>query len=156
MKSEGTEQVKLFFVYMPEDKPIQKELNKYLQPLIHRGMIVLWGEREIQSGLDWRSITPSQIKTADLIILLVTPSLITSDYCSSSEMNDLLKRHQAGEIFVLPVIIRSVDITATSLTNIQVFHANGKALLESHNRDQAFMEVFTKIREIVHLLQSRE
>lgn len=155
MKSEGTEQVKLFFVYMPEDKPIQRELNKYLQPLIRRGMITLWGEREIQSGLDWRSITPSQIKTADLIILLVTPSLITSNYCSSLEMNDMLKRHQAGEIFVLPVMIRPVDWNVTPPANIQVFPSSGNALSESHNRDQAFMEVLTKIREIVHLLQSR-
>jgi hypothetical protein len=50
-----------------------------------------------------------QLNTAHVILLLVSPDFLASDYCYEIEMARALERHERGEAVVVPIIIRPVD-----------------------------------------------
>ena len=147
---------KLFYVYTPEDKVIKKELEAHLSPLIRAHMITIWGEREIQSGLDWHKTITSRLETADLIVFMISPSFMASNYMAGSEMYQILESHKRGDAYVLPILIGSVDWTHTPLNELQIFPPNGKPLSMESDPDNAFSQIVQKIREVILLLQTRD
>lgn len=64
---------------------------------ISRGMMV------------WGSEIDEHLNTADIILLLVSSDFIDSDYCYDVEMKRALKRHEAEDARVIPIILRPVD-----------------------------------------------
>src|ERR1035438_7136188 len=49
------------------------------------------------------------LNLADLILLLVGPDFLGSDYCYHKELARALERHKRHEAHVIPVIVRPVD-----------------------------------------------
>ena len=59
--------------------------------------------------MDWEREIDIQLNTANLILLLISPPFIASEYCYTVEMQRALERHQSGTARVIPILLRSVD-----------------------------------------------
>src|SRR2546421_9745171 len=106
---DGASPVIVFYSYAHEDESLRNELEKHLSLLQRRGIITTWHDRKIVPGTDWAYAIDSHLNEATIILLLVSPDFMASDYCYSIEMDRALKRHQAGKARVIPIILRSVD-----------------------------------------------
>jgi hypothetical protein len=49
------------------------------------------------------------LQDASIILLLVSPDFLASDYCYSMEMQWALERHHTGESHVIPILLRPTD-----------------------------------------------
>ena len=51
----------------------------------------------------------ANLDAADVILLLISPDFIASDYCYEREMKRAMERHRKSEARVIPVILRPCD-----------------------------------------------
>jgi len=75
------EKVKIFYCYAHEDKALRNELEKHLSPLKRLDQITDWCDREIIAGTNWKQEIDRNLHTADVILLLLSPSFMASDFC---------------------------------------------------------------------------
>jgi hypothetical protein len=99
----------LFFSYSHVDEDLRDQLETHLSGLRRQGIISSWHDRRITAGEDFGAAIDSQINAANVILLLVSPDFIASDYCYEREMKRALERHQQGDARVIPVILRPCD-----------------------------------------------
>ncbi len=75
------EPVSLFHSYSHRDEEHLDDLREHLAPLRRDGVINEWHDREIGAGGEWKGEIDERLKTADIILLLISPAFLDSDYC---------------------------------------------------------------------------
>src|SRR2546428_828141 len=99
---------KLFFCYAHEDEVFLYKIKMHLMQLQQQGIIDTWHERDITAGTEWEHRVDRHLNSAHIILLLVSPYFMDSDYCYSTEMMKALERHKWGEARVIPIILSPV------------------------------------------------
>src|SRR5256714_6146191 len=100
--------VKIFFCYAHEDEELLNKLKSHLRPLQRQGLIDVWHDRDINAGTEWEQEISHHLNTAQVILLLISPDFMDSDYCYGVEMQRAIERHARGEALVIPIILRYV------------------------------------------------
>jgi WD40 repeat protein len=146
--------VKIFFCYAREDELLLNKLKTHLQPLQREGLIEVWYDRDISAGTEWETEIKERLNAAQIVLLLVSPDSMDSDYCYSIEMKRALERRVRGEAEVIPVILRPVYWHGEPLGKLQALPKDGKPVtdLDWYNLDRAFYDVATGIRKVLKLL----
>src|SRR5205085_5289211 len=103
MTTEPVQSIELFYSYAHEDERLRKELEKHLALMKRQKLISAWHDRNIGAGTEWANEIDTHLNTARIILLLISPDFIASDYCYSIEMTRALERHKAGEARVIPI-----------------------------------------------------
>jgi len=81
--------VKIFFCYAHEDELLLNKLKTHLSSLQRQGLIDVLHGRNISAGAEWEHQIKEQLNTAQVILLLVSPDFMDSDYCYGIEMQRL-------------------------------------------------------------------
>lgn len=139
----------VFISYAHEDKHYVAGLLKHLSNLIRQGLISKWYDGDILPGTEWRAQIMNHVKTDQIILLLISADFIASDFCYSVEMGEALKRHDAGQARVIPIILRPTDWQGTPFAKIQVLPSSAKAVSTWSDRDSAFIDVVNGIRRAI-------
>lgn len=139
--------IEVFFSYAHEDETLRDELAKQLKLLERQRMISAWHDRQIVAGSEWGNDIDSHLDSAQIILLLVSPDFLASDYCWDIEVKRAMERHEAGEACVIPIILRPVDYwQEASFGKLQALPTNAKPVTLWENRDEAFRVVAQGIR----------
>jgi hypothetical protein len=101
--------LELFFSYAHGDQQLRDRLEKHLSSLKNEGVIGTWHDGKLVAGQELDAGIMERLKTADIILLLVSPDFMSSYYCYEKEMAIALERHQNGTAKVIPVILRPID-----------------------------------------------
>ena len=144
--------VKVFISYAHEDNALRDQLVKHLAILKRQGTIRTWHDREIVPGTDWAGQIDAHLETAQLILLLISPDFVSSDYCYEVELKRALERHEAGQAMVIPVILRPVMWSNTPFAKLQALPTDGRAVTSWSDRDAAFLTVAEGIRGVIESL----
>src|SRR5882762_11279876 len=99
------EPVSLFLSYAHEDEALRNELEKHLSLLQRQGVITTWHDRQIVPGTEWAQAINTHLEEASIILLLISPSFLASDYCYGVEMKRALERHDQGLACVVPLLL---------------------------------------------------
>lgn len=140
---------KVFISYEHEDRELRKRLEKHLSPLIHEGKITIWKYEEIPAGANWKNQIDTHIDEADIILLLVSPNFIASEYCWGNEVSKALELHKAEKAHVIPILLKPIDWKNTPLGKLQALPAGARPVTEWPNKDTALNDVAQGIRSIV-------
>src|SRR6266567_3604987 len=81
-----------------------KALEASLKLLRQQGLIELWHERDIKPGAISEQEKQKHLQTARIFLLLVSIDFMNLDFCYSQDMKHLIRRHEAGEIYVIPIL----------------------------------------------------
>lgn len=141
--------VKIFFCYAHEDEEFLNKLKTHLRPLQRQGLIDVWHDRDISAGTEWEEEIGGQLNTAQIILLLVSPDFMNSDYCYGIEMNLAIERHKRKEARVIPIILRPVYWKGAPFSNLQTLPKYGKPVTSWSNQDEAFNDLANQIIEVV-------
>src|SRR5262249_20597025 len=132
-----------------EDEPLRDELSKHLKSLMRQGLIKEWYDRQILAGTDWASTINKHLQDASIILLLVSPDFLASDYCYGMEMQQALEQHHTGESHVIPILLRPADWQGTPFANLQCLPREAKPVTSWSNRDDAFLDITQGIRALI-------
>jgi hypothetical protein len=144
-----TEPVELFYSYAHEDEKLRKKLETHLSTLRREGLIVGWHDRNISAGSEWAEEIDERLRRAKIILLLISPDFIASDYCYGIEMKLALERHEKGEARVIPVILRPADLKDTPFMKLQALPRNALPVVKWRSQDDAFVDIAQGIRRVV-------
>ena len=140
--------VKIFFCYAHEDEQLLNKLKNHLFPLKRTGLIDIWHDRDISAGTDWEQQIKSHLNEAQIILLLVSPDFMVSDYCYGIELQRALERHDLGEARVIPVILRHVYWQGV-LGKLQALPTDARPVKSWPDLDEAFYNVTEGIRKVI-------
>ncbi len=141
--------VEIFCCYARKDQQLLDELKTHLKPLQRQGLIRIWNDTDISPGANWEVEIHKYLDAAQVILLLMSPDFINSEYCYSIEMDRAMKLYEQGKAYVIPVILRPTDWEYTPFSKLQVLPKEGKPLTTWNNRDEAFLNVAKGIRKVI-------
>ncbi len=146
----------IFVSYSHRDEALRSSLETHLALLKREGSIRTWHDRRIGTGREWEGEIDRHLESADLVLLLISPDFVASDYCIDREMVRALERHETGEAQVVPVILRPADWQTTAFARLQALPRDGRAITTWRTQDEAFADVVRGIRSVVAELRSTE
>src|SRR2546430_10958685 len=79
-------QITVFYSYAHADKRLRKQLETHLGLLRQQGLIATWHDRQIVPGTDWAQEIDTHLATAHVILLLISPDFLASNYCYGVEL----------------------------------------------------------------------
>ncbi len=138
--------ISVFFSYSHEDEQLRNQLEQQLAILKRQNVIATWHDRRITAGEVIDHAISSNLEMANIILLLVSPAFLASDYCYDREMQRAMERHEAGEAVAIPVILRPCDWQGTPFGKLLATPTDGKPVTQWADRDLAFLEVTKAIR----------
>lgn len=141
--------VEVFFSYSHKDKQLRDDLEEHLALLRRQGVVSGWHDREILPGQEWAAKIDEHLESARLILLLISPSFLASDYCYDIEMKRAMERHEKGEAVVIPVIVRPCDWKSGPFAKLAALPANWVAVTSWANKDEAWTDVAQGIRRAI-------
>lgn len=144
-----TKAKKLFFCYAREDELSRGELEKQLKQLMRENKIVTWYDRNISAGDDWKAVIDENLETSDIILLLISPDFLSSDYIHEVEMKRALERNDAGEAAVIPIMVRPVAILNEKLRKLQALPRDGRFVSKWDDPDEAWAHIASEINEVI-------
>ena len=147
--------IRLFLSYAHSDENYRNELAKHLKILQRQGIIEIWHDRCLLPGDEWAIGIDENLRSADIILLLVSVDFINSEYCFALEMNEAMARHDHGEAVVIPVILRPCHWTGLPFGKLQAATREGKPVEKYPSYDEAFLEIIQGIEAVAKNLSTQ-
>ncbi len=143
--------VEIFCCYARKDQLLLVDLKNHLKLWERQSLITIWADTDITPGTNWEKEIARHVNSAHIILFLVSPDFLASDYCYSIEMQRAMERYEHGEVCVIPIILRSCAWEEAPFSKIQALPANAKPVVSSgwHIPDEAFTDVARGIRKVV-------
>jgi TIR domain len=139
--------LEIFCCYARRDQGLLEELKTHMIPLQRQGLITVWSDTDISPGTNWEDEIDKHLNSAHIILLLVSPSFIASEYCYSKEMKRAIDRHKQGEARIIPIILRPVDWKNTPFGKLQCLPTGAIPVTEWRNRSKAFLDITLGIKK---------
>lgn len=76
--------IEIFCCYAREDQTLLEHLKKHLMLLQWRGLVSIWSDTNINAGDEWEKAIHAHLDTAHIILLLISPDFMASEYCLSN------------------------------------------------------------------------
>lgn len=148
--------IKIFICFAPEDVKLYKGLEQQLQAASRHRSIELCSN-EMSAGSDWKAEAESHLKTAHIILLLVSPDFMGSDYCYLVQAKLAMERHKRGDAIVIPIILSPTDWQGASFGKLKALPADAPSITTGLWRTQveAFYDVTKGILEVVRTLDTK-
>jgi TIR domain len=149
-------QVKISFCYAHEDEAHLNKLKTHLKPLQRESLIDIWHDRDTSAGAEWEQVIKEQLNKAQIILLLVSPNFMESDYCYSNEMKQALERHERREVRVIPIILRPTRWRKSPFAKLQALPKDAKPVTNWSDPDEVYRNSIDGIHSVIEELVSGE
>jgi hypothetical protein len=149
------EPIEIFISYSHKDDDLREELVTHLSNLRRQGKISAWHDRAIEAGSQWETQIKSKLESAQIILLLISPPFMASDYCYDIEMQQAVHRHDQGNTRVIPIILRPVDWKDSPISKLKALPKDAKPVTQWGDRDTAFLDIVNGIRKVVDSLANK-
>jgi tetratricopeptide (TPR) repeat protein len=132
-----------------EDEALWRKLEAQLAVLRRQGLIEIWDAGDIAAGADRIRAADTRLAAADIILLLISPDFLASDYVGGVELERAMARHEARTAVVVPVILRPCLWQRGDFAKLRALPTDGEPVTNWPNQDAAFLVVAEGIARAV-------
>ncbi|HMQ48766.1 MAG TPA: caspase family protein [Saprospiraceae bacterium] len=140
--------INLFISFSGKDESYMKELLESLDIYIRKNTIKVFTDRDILPGQVWDQVIKERIRQADVIVFLVSPSLLASDYINEVEIPLAVAQHQQGKAQLVPILIRTSLFEESDLHRYKWLPQNKKPVNNWDDRSEAWTEIVQDLSAI--------
>jgi tetratricopeptide (TPR) repeat protein len=140
--------IEVFYSYSHMDEGLRDQLENHLAMLKRDGVIQGWHDRRISGGQEWEGEIDAHMKSADIILLLVSSDFLASNYCYDIEVTTAMERHEAKEARVIPIILRPCDWNTAPFGKLQALPKDVIPVRKWSDQDEAFLDIAKGIRRV--------
>lgn len=148
--------LEVFCCYAREDQEMLEHLKKHLMPLQRSSQITIWSDTNLNAGVEWEKELHQHLESADLILLLISPDFMSSDYCYSTEMKRAIERHDQGSAHVIPILLRPTFWQNEPFAKLQIVPTDATPITTWADRDEAFYDVIGYINRYISGQQNQQ
>ncbi len=146
--SMGVRKNSVFISYSHKDQQFLDELLEHLVPLTRAGKIAAWSDRQIQPGAEWRAEIDIALASAKVVVLLVSPSFMASDFVHEHELGPALQAAETTTVRILWFMVRACSYTGSPIAKYQAIISPEKSLAEMKaERGRAYVTISEAILE---------
>jgi hypothetical protein len=155
VKQEPANVLEIFISYAEHDESLLNELLEHLEVMKRQYAeqehyhIEIRHSGDSLAGQDWKKNITFHLLQAHIILFLVSIKFLRSELCHATQIQPALDRHDAGEAWVIPVILRSCDWEHEIFGRLRPLPARGKPVTEWHPRDRAYADIIAGIRKAI-------
>ncbi|MDF5733088.1 MAG: hypothetical protein PUP92_35150 [Rhizonema sp. PD38] len=132
---------------------MQQKLEKHLSPLTWDGVIANWHKGMISAGKEWESEIDANLKTADIILVLISSEFTASHYHWNVLAKQAMEMHRARTASVITILLSPVDnYWKIAFPNVKVLPDGERAITQWKPYDKAFVNITEGIRVEVEKL----
>lgn len=141
--------VRLVYSLAHADNAFREHLSTHLHILVQHGLLTEWYEQCIAPGSDVAREQKKAWQTADILLLFLSADYFASQAFDEAEIRQALKRHQSGQILLLPLLVRPCDWQSTLLAPLQCLPRNQRPVSKWEDQDDAFLSIVQDLRQII-------
>lgn len=146
----STGALKVYYCYAEQDEKLRDQLTAHLSPLRRERKLTIWLDILIQAGANWKLEVEKQLIEADVILLLISPHFMASDYCYNLQLTAALNHYEAGKVNIIPILLRPVLWEGTPIKRLPLILPTTRLPVTLwRNRDEAFKNIAIGIRDVV-------
>lgn len=145
--------VEIFYSYSPDDEALRVRLEKHLSLLRRLGYVESWNGRRVGAHGQGDGEISAHLNSAQIILLLVSPDFMASDYVYDVEVTRAMWRHERGEARVIPVILRPCDWRGAPFSKLQALPKDARPVTTWDDQDEALLDVAEGIRQVVERIR---
>ncbi|MFM7239387.1 MAG: TIR domain-containing protein [Cyanobium sp.] len=151
-----TAPLKVFISYAHEDSPWVEKLKSHLSLMERQGILKVWHDRCLTAGEHWAEAIDHALAEAQIVLLLISPDFMNSDYCFGKEMQEALAREQRKEAVVVPVLMRPCDWESAPFAKSNVVPSDNRPV-STHpgGEDEALALVAGELRRLAKKLGNK-
>lgn len=151
----------IFISYSHKDRAWLELLQMHLSPLKHQGFIDVWSDHDIDVGTEWKHEIDKHLNEAHIILLLISPDFMASEY-HSSYVKRAIERSvgydtqqglgkNTNSVLIFPILLRPIYWEDTLLSRLDILPRNHIPIIECPDQDEAFCDIAKEIRYIVEI-----
>lgn len=141
--------IKVFCSFAPQDKIAVDRLEAHLSILVHNGQIKIWHAGKISPGADVELERSTQLKKADIILLIVSPDYTASHQCYTIEAPLAVQMAEAGIAHVRWIPYRHVLHDEAIFSSCPNLLKDGKFVRDWPDKDKPLRQICQDIDELV-------
>ena len=103
-------EVRLFVSYSHENSTWSKRLAPVLKVKAKVASLRPWHDSELTAGCLWDDEIRAELGRMDIFLCLVSVQFLASDYIQSVELPEAVRRQEAGEIEIVPLLLYPMDL----------------------------------------------
>jgi TIR domain len=140
---------KVFYSYSHKDRDLRDRLGVFLTPLKRQQKISEWWDQQIGPGDVCDKEISSQLDEANLILLLVSPDFLASEYCFGVEIERAMARLKRCELKVIPILLKACLWKDSPFSELQLIPRDGKPVTAWPDIDVGMTIIAEEIRKVV-------
>ena len=141
---------KVFVSYAHQDREHLDRLEEQLVIMKRDGLIETWSDKALAGGDPWLAEIRAQLDAATVIVLLVSPPFLKSDFCYGVELRRAMERHKDGTARVVPIIVRPCYWMSAPFSVLQVLPEGAEPISRAGDVDSAWLEIHVALRRLVN------
>lgn len=139
---------RLFIVYSYRDQALCEDLTMHLVPLRRQGLVAQWFERRVDKNDPQTAVRP-ELAESDLILLLVSPGLMSTPYYEGAELAQALAQHRAGSSRVVVLLVKPVNLDSGPWQGLRILPSDSRPVSLWPDADAAWLDITQGIRQIL-------
>lgn len=147
----ATDSIKIFISYSHEDEKLKQRLLTHLSPLMRKrkDLIRTWDDQQIKAGDEHNEELMKNFDEFNIILCLISPDFINTDYCYLLQAQPALDRQKAGKVKVVPILLKPTDWKNTIFSIFEIIPRDRKAITLQRSREEAFTKIAKEIDIII-------
>jgi hypothetical protein len=142
----------VFISYSRRDESYRTALAQRLENFERVGAVESWHDGRITPGADWAKQIETNLRSADVALLLLSPDYLASEYCGL-ESAMAMERLKAKQTTVVPIIVRECEWQQTPFAKLQVVPRNGKPVSTWTDENACWSHV---VDELARMVEQRQ
>ena len=147
--------INVLILYGHKDQDVRAQLSRNVRVLEGEGLVNSQRDFMIAPVPGGRAFAALEeaLNSYNLILLLLSPDVLTFDFVWSAELKRVVARAEDGDLTLIPIIIQPLNWGGSSLSRFQALPSHGKAIMTWNNRKKAFLDIEKGIRRVVEELR---
>lgn len=143
--------LRVFVSYAHEDAKLKEMFDLNLKVLAHQGLILTWTDKNLGGGEVWNQVIEDEMKSADVILFMVSNAFLASDFIRDNELPLALRQVEEGKAIIVPIILKACGWQEETWAGLQALPSGVKAVTERQDKDleKAFADVEQGLRDVI-------
>lgn len=148
--------INIFISHSHADAEFAESLEKHLSILKRQNIIDVWHDRSIDCAEEWQQKLDAHLNSSQIILLLISPDFLASDYCYEIELRHALERNDSGKAIVIPIILRPCAWENSPIAKLQVLPRDAIPITQSSNLDESFLQITKDLMPIIQRIKESD
>jgi TIR domain len=136
------------YSHREKDKVLKEEFDAAMRPYARKKLFQVWDDGRIGAGDEWALHIDQHLISADIIVFLVSPDFLNSDFCCEKELPAAFERRTRNKAVLVPILVRECAWKETDLAELQALPKDAKPVTKWDDRDSAWKNVGEGLNEL--------